>query len=230
LARDNSLSQNKKFVSVIRKALPYPTFDIPEPAKPQRTLESFSTERKAIKRKSQAISVGRARQFMLHLWEKKLRECSFGTLEYEFIQLFGTNEPRVLERYLGRPKSVENHPGSTVVRLNRQSGNIAKFDYMNTRRIQPKKGLLEILGYVTQEVNGRYLLNHERFGYSYEQVSMSDLCACDVEAGESKQQQDGTVRADSGDKKEEEDYRLHTHKSRHIDYASKHIADGEGGS
>jgi hypothetical protein len=165
---------------------------------------SFTTEAKSGRRKPNktSVSLEKAKVFMEHLWSKGLKECSYGTLEYEFILCFGTNEPRVLERYLGRLKSVENHPGSTVVRLNRQSGNIAKFDYMNSRRIQPKKGLLEILGFVTQEEGGRFILHHELFPYCSKQSSIDNLCVRSIEAGESKQQHSREVSSE--DKKEEE--------------------------
>jgi hypothetical protein len=172
---------------------------------------SFTTEPKSGMRKPNKTSVTleRAKLFMEHLWSKGLRECSYSTLEYEFIQCFGTNEPRVLERYLGRPKSVEHHPGSTIVRLNRQSGNIAKFDYMNTRRIQPKKGLLEILGFVSQEEGGRFILHHELFPYYSRQVSIDNLCVRSIEAGESKQRHSGEVGSED---KEEEEVIDSTHK------------------
>ena len=149
----------------------------------------FTTEPESGRRKPNktSITLERAKLFMKHLWSKGLRKCSYSTLEYEFIQCFGTNEPNVLKKYLGRPKSVKECSGSSVVRLNRQSGKVAKFDYMNTRRIQPKKGLLEILGFVTQEERGRFTLHHELLPYYSLQASIDNFSLRSIEAKESKQ-------------------------------------------
>jgi len=143
---------------------------------------------------------------MEHLWSKGLKECCYETLEFEFIQCFGTNEQRVLEKYLGKPKRTIRYGGSSVVRLNRTSGTVAHFEYQNMRKVQPTKGLLEILGFVSKNCE-RYALHHELFPYSKAQASILNLCVRPIEAEESKQRHE----VSSGEKKEEEviDY---THK------------------
>ncbi|MGB9915624.1 MAG: hypothetical protein ACPLOC_08805 [Candidatus Bathyarchaeales archaeon] len=141
-------------------------------------LKSFTTEpkfRRFVKRGA-FISVNRAVEFMAHLWEVGLKKCSYETLEWEFIQYFGSNDKRTVERYLGRPEKVERHTGlSKVVRMNRMSGKIAQFEYLNERHIQAKKGLLEILGYISKFKEGsetRYLIHHERMPYYTVQATL----------------------------------------------------------
>jgi len=181
---------------------------------------SFTTRPKTRRHKKHTVSLDRARRFMFHLWCKGLKECSYETLEYEFVQCFGTNEPRVLARYLGKPKRKVYYSGSSVVRINRLNGKIAHFEYQNERTIQHKKGLLEILGYISQEEKGRYRLHHEMFGYSYQQVSIDKMCVCPIEATESKQQHALREGMDRVEKKEE--VIDHTHILRHNKYAIKH--------
>jgi hypothetical protein len=149
---------------------------------------SFTTEPKSGRRKPNKTSVTleRAKLFMEHLWSKGLRQCSYSTLEYEFIQCYGTNEHEVLEKYLGKPKRTIRYSGSSVVRLNRVDGKVAHFEYQNMRTIQHKKGLLEILGFVTQEEGGRFILNHSCFPYCKKQISIDNFSPGPIEAAERK--------------------------------------------
>jgi hypothetical protein len=111
---------------------------------------------------------------MEHLWSKGLRECSYETLEFEFIQCFGTNEPHVLVKYLGKPAKTVQHGGSSIVRVNRVNGNVAHFEYQNVKKVQPKKGLLEVLGFVYKK-GERYVLRHELFPYYSRQTSIDNF-------------------------------------------------------
>jgi hypothetical protein len=165
--------------------------------------QSFTTEAKSGRRKPNKTSVTleRAKLFMEHLWSKGLKECSYETLEYEFIQCYGTNEHEVLEKYLGKPKRTIHYGGCSVVRLNKVNGKVAHFEYQNTRTIQHKKGLLEILGFVTQEEGGRFILNHSCFPYCKKQISIDNFSLGPIEAGERK----ATELRDRGEKKEEEE-------------------------
>jgi hypothetical protein len=149
---------------------------------------SFTTEAKSGRRKPNktSISLEKAKVFMEHLWSKGLKECSYETLEYEFIQCFGTNEPKVLVKYLGKPKRTIRYGGSSVVRLNRINGKVAHFEYQNMRTIQHRRGLLEILGFVTQEEGGRFILRHELFHYCKRQVSIDNFSLLPIEAAERK--------------------------------------------
>jgi hypothetical protein len=150
---------------------------------------SFTTEPKRGKRKPNktSVSLERAKLFMEHLWSKGLKECSYETLEFEFIQCFGTNEPHVLVKYLGKPARTVHHGGSSVVRVNRVNGKVAHFEYQNVKRVQPKRGLLEVLGFVFK--NGeRYVLRHELFSYSGRQASIDNFSfsSCGGEARENR--------------------------------------------
>jgi len=144
------------------------------------TLKSFTTEpkfRRFLKRGA-FISLNRALEFMKHLWDLKLKNVSYETLEFEFIQFFGSNDKRTVERYLGRPETTQRDMGlSKVVRMNRQSGKTAQFEYFNERRIPAKKGLLEILGYVTRIKEGketRFRINHEAMPYITVQTTLQE--------------------------------------------------------
>jgi len=123
------------------------------------------------------ISSKRAAMFMEHLWELKLRDASYETLVFEFIQFFGSNDKRTVERYLGRPERCVSAGQAKVVKMNRQSGKIAQFEYLNERRIPAKKGLLEILGYITPYKEGyetRFRINHELMPYYTVQTTLSE--------------------------------------------------------
>jgi len=96
------------------------------------------------------ISGTRAAEFMKHLWEVKLRKsCSYDTLKWEYVNYFGTNDARTVERYIGRPEQTIMSRGASTVRINRTSGKIACFDYSNNRKTCRRQGLLENLGYLT---------------------------------------------------------------------------------
>jgi len=162
---------------------------------------SFTTEPKNGRRKPNktSISLEKAKVFMEHLWSKGLKECSYETLEYEFIQCYGTNESRVLARYLGTPARTIRYGGSSVVRLNRVDGKVAHFEYQNMRTTQCKKGLLEFLGFVSKKKGDRFVLHHELFAYCSRQASIDNLCVSSIEAEESER-----LGLEAGEKKEEE--------------------------
>lgn len=110
---------------------------------------------------------------MEYLWGKgRWKKASYPTLEWEFIQFFQTNDKRTIIKYLGRPQQTVRYSAGNVVRMNRSSGELAQFEYHNTRKLDRKRGLLEKLGYVTDLGNGDFKLNHEFFPYYTEQVSL----------------------------------------------------------
>jgi hypothetical protein len=134
------------------------------------------------------ISGTRAAEFMKHLWEVKLRKsCSYDTLKWEYVNYFGTNDSRTVERYIGRPEQIIMSRGASTVRINRTSGKVALFDYSNNRKTCRKQGLLENLGYLTikqeekniqegmfklKQKTGNWIvvLHHERMSYYTEQT------------------------------------------------------------
>ena len=143
------------------------------------SLKAFTTEPKTRRHtKTLSISIERCYTFMEHLWELNLKDCSYQTLEFEFIQCFGTNEPRTIKRYLGIPEQVVKSQGSTkMIRMNRQSGKVAVFEYYNEKRIPAKKGLMEILGLITRYKQGnetRFKINHETMPYYTHQTTLNE--------------------------------------------------------
>jgi hypothetical protein len=136
--------------------------------------KSFTTAPKTRKH-GYLVSLDRAQAFMEHLRNLGLKKCSYSTLEFEFIQFFGTNEPRTLERYLGRLEKNLSYGSANLVRVNQTSGKVAQFHYANRRRILAKKGLLEILGYITRIQEGKetlFQIHHENMPYFTEQTSL----------------------------------------------------------
>lgn len=126
---------------------------------------------------------------MKHLFDIKLSKCSYETLRFEFENCFGTNDDRTVIRYIGRPKETIRSSGSSMVRINRASGRVAPFEYMNTRRVSKKTGLMERLGYITlkpEELNIEQgaiklsrktenwivIIHHERMSYYTKQVPL----------------------------------------------------------
>jgi len=135
--------------------------------------EKTFTTKPLIKRKPQFISRNRAKIFMYHLWKKGLKKCSYSTLEFEFIDCFGTNEPRTLTRYIGRPEQTLRSNSSTMQRINYNSGKVASFSYLNRKTLPKKRGLLENLGYITPQEDDTYKLNHELFTYYLKQLLLN---------------------------------------------------------
>lgn len=137
----------------------------------------FTTEPKTRRHKRHSISGNRARDFMLHLWREGWREsCHYKALKIKFIQYFETNDPRVYEKYLGRPSSIKRYSGSTVVRQNRNSGKIAYFMYSNQRTVEPKIGLMEVLGYITlHKKSGWVTLHHDVMSYYTKQATLDEV-------------------------------------------------------
>jgi len=191
IATDSCPSKRKSFADadILRRALPSLTFDLPE--KPQTELTNFTTEPKTRRYLTRGafISAHRAVDFMETLYRKGLKECSWKTLRYEFVQTFQTNDPKTLDKYLGHPEETVRSSAQSMVRQNRNSGTVAHFMYSNQRVIKAKKGLLEDLGYVTREGN-RYILHHENFGYSTEQVTLETAIPLPEVNEESKQSND----------------------------------------
>lgn len=124
--------------------------------KSQSDSETFSTKSKKLPlRRGRFISGKRCRVFMRHLWDKNLRgKASYSTLVLEFQTFFETNDTRTIQKYLGRPEQTVRYSAISVVRMNRSSGKLANFEYHNKRQLDRKRGLLEILGYVTNLKNG----------------------------------------------------------------------------
>jgi len=177
---------------------------------PASESRPFTTEPKRGRRKPNktSVSLERAKLFMEHLWSKGLKECSYETLEFEFIQCFGTNEQRVIEKYIGRPARTIHYGSTSVYRVNKVNGKVAVFEYQNVRKVQSKRGLLEAWGFVSK--NGeRYVLHHELFRYGWEQKSIDNLCVSPIEAGESEGH---TLVVEGEREKEEEEVIDYTHK------------------
>lgn len=151
----------------------------------------------------------------------------YGLLQKEFVEFFGSNEPRTVERYLGRLQSFEYHTGEVVVRQNLMDGKIAKFHYSNERPIRAKTGLFEQLGYITPvEVYGTFRLHFDRFSKQTSlkecfsnaktqssvsgcEASKESVCACRIGEGGSKNgcqdvNKEASESSSSG-------YRQHTH-------------------
>ena len=140
------------------------------------TAKPFTTEPKKRKHLKHSISGHRAKDFMEHLWRKGFREsCHYKALRINFITYFETNDPRVIQKYIGRPKNTKRYSGSSVVRQNRNTGTIAYFMYSNKKEIEPKNGLMELLGYLTlDKKTGLCTLHHETFHYFSQQTILND--------------------------------------------------------
>ena len=151
------------------------------------TLEkTFSTNPKT-RRHSSRISGNRLRDFLETLYRKKLKKCSYAILKYEFIQHFETNDPRIIDKYIGHPAETKRWSGADVIRLNRAAGNLAHFNYMNTKRIEAEHGLAEVLGYITVTMElepgthgklievAKCIIHHEKFSYSWSQKELNPI-------------------------------------------------------
>jgi len=194
----------------------------------KRKGKLFTTEPKNRRHTCKSISGNRLRDFLESCYRKRLFRCRYAVLVFEFITHFQTNDPRIYERYLGRPESIKRYSGSNIVRLNRQSGKIAKFDYMNERTIEAKLGLAQFLGWITFEKE-ICILHHEKLGYSQKQttlatayqsleneenksVSNAELCVSGLYR-ESVVLSTNSKEAKKSTREEEESHRNHTHKS-----------------
>jgi hypothetical protein len=208
--------------------------------RPTITQKTFTTEPKIPKKRGNWRSIENGKAFMYELFRKNLRKCSYHTLVFEFVNFFGTNDTRTVERYLGRPEQVERHTASTkVVRMNRMSGKVAVFDYFNERRLPAKKGLLDIQGWILKLKDGTILINHEVMSYYTKQTSLQEaesphkneesrdvskakMCVSSLLGGEDKLEvsKRGSIEVER-EKKEEVIDSTHTCKIG-VDYASKH--------
>lgn len=144
---------------------------------PTSSQTRFTTEPKTRWRKRQSISGNGARDFMLHLWREGTREpCHYKALKIKFIQYFETNDPRVYEKYLGRPSSVKRYAGSSVVRQNRNSGGIVRLMCSNRRTVEAKVGLIGVLGYITlDKKSGWVTLHHDVMSYYMKQATFDEV-------------------------------------------------------
>jgi hypothetical protein len=137
----------------------------------KKTLAAFTTAPK-FRRRGHSASGYRCMSFMSHLWEVHLRKCSYETLEFEFVNFFQTNDDRTVHKYLGRPADTVRSSGQTsTMRLNRDTGKMAQFRYFNTRTVTAKKGLMQILGYISFDKEA-VTIHHERMSYFSEQACL----------------------------------------------------------
>jgi hypothetical protein len=139
----------------------------------------FTTEPKTrSKAKFPTISLNRSIAFMQHCYEKGLKEASYKTIKYEFEEYWPGCDQRSIIKYIGQPEIKIHYGPSTVVRQDVSKGSTsAVFHYLNDRTIQEKKGLLEIIGYVTRLPTGkgleaRFKFNYENFTFNKEQVPL----------------------------------------------------------
>lgn len=101
---------------------------------------------------------------MEQCYRKPLFRCSYEVLKGEAERHFETTDPRVIEKYIGRPAGIKRHSGNSVTRQNMNRGSVAQFHYHNERIIEARIGLAQRLGYITQEGN-LYTLHHEKMSY-----------------------------------------------------------------
>lgn len=137
---------------------------------------SFTTSPKTWRRKNRvSISGRRAREFMRYLWSQQITECMYRALEIQFVVFFETNEQRVIWKYLGRPNQTVRYPGSSIVRLNRNSGKVAHFQYSNRREKPARKGLMEVLGFISLDKNtAKVRVHHQVMPYYTVQTTIEN--------------------------------------------------------
>jgi hypothetical protein len=162
---------------ILRKTVTHEVIEqLPSVEKGPTAQKTFTTEPKTRRHVRRSISGNRARDFMQHLWRKGFRKtCHYKALKIQFIQKFETNDPRVVEKYIGRPGGTKRYVGSSVVRQNRNSGRIAHFVYSNQRTVEAKTGLMEILGYITiHKKSGWVTLYHDVMSYYTKQATLNE--------------------------------------------------------
>ena len=119
--------------------------------------------------------MNRLHDFLEILYKKHLLHCRYDVLREEAEHFFQTSDPRTIESYIGRPANIKRYSGLNIVRLNRQTGETAKFDYMNERKIPVQKGLGQRYGYITIQkptspVEAElWIIHHELMNYFSEQ-------------------------------------------------------------
>lgn len=205
---------------------------IEKSANPLTNQTTFTTAPKTRRHIKHSISGKRATAFMEHLWRIGFNRCKYKALKIQFIQFFGTNDQRVITKYLGRPETKETHHGNQILRLNLTQGKHALFSYSNTRKLEAKIGLMETLGFITlNKKNGWARIHHELMSYYSKQLSLEsfpprsplqetsesmssiqDYCVRHIEAGESERQLPVLGVEVDKRKKEEEEVIEHTHK------------------
>jgi len=139
LTCSNEDSSNKKFAKVIKRAIPYPTFDIPEAEKPQRTLATFTTERNHGKKttidisRKQSIVREKCRQLSeiaLNLFpDRRVPDQDLGDL----IQRYIGADRETIRAYKGYYGSVRRskRTGEGYVVGNTRKGYLEIFDFMH---------------------------------------------------------------------------------------------------
>lgn len=141
------------------------------------TNKSFSTSPKTRRHVRNSISGDRARDFMWYLWQLGFRtECMYKGLRNQFIQFFETNDPRVIEKYIGRPKLTVEYGREQVVRRKQSmyGVSIAQFEYAHKRECSPKRGLMEMLGYLILDAQTGFVqLCHESQPYYTVQTELA---------------------------------------------------------
>jgi len=151
--------------------------------KKEGTISVFTNQPKTRRRVGpRCVSRDRAINFMEYLWEQGFRDrLSYEALKLQFILFFGTNDNRTVERYIGRPKVKKRSSGlAHVMRLNRNKGTVACFTYSNFMELSRKKGLMEILGYISILEDGTVILHHEVMPYYTKQVKLEEVCNNEV--------------------------------------------------
>ena len=139
--------------------------------------KSFSTSPKTRRHTKHSISGDRSREFMQYLWQKGFRkECMYPGLKIQFIQCFETNDSRVVDKYIGKPKLMVTYSREQVLRRKQSihGVSIARFEYAHKREASPKTGLMEMLGYMILDAEpGHVTLCHESQPYYTVQTELA---------------------------------------------------------
>ena len=136
---------------------------------------AFTTSPKTRRHIRHSVSGKRAKDFMEHLWRVGFNRCKYKALAIQFIQFFGTNDERTMTKYLGRPEKTVRHDGNATLRIKRGGGH-ALFSYSNTRKVKPKTGLMETLGYITLNKKTSWVkIHHEQMSYCTEQRKLEEF-------------------------------------------------------
>jgi hypothetical protein len=150
---------------------------IERPTTTSTSQKTFSTKPKTRRHKRNSISGNKARDFMQHLWREGFREsCHYRALKNMFIKYFEMNDPRTVEKYIGRPRSIVRYSGSSIVRQNRNTGKIAHFMFFNQRTVEAKPGLMELLGYISlDKKTAKVTFHHEFMSYYTKQATLDQV-------------------------------------------------------
>ncbi|MCJ7481794.1 MAG: hypothetical protein MUO31_02390 [Thermodesulfovibrionales bacterium] len=111
---------------------------------------------------------------MKFLWDlpRPLWKASYETLKFEWVDCWGSNEPRFVVRYLGRPATI-NRSSWTSRRASSNTGNVAQFLHADDRPVTAKTGLMQIRGYITFDKQTKmFNIHHELMPYYTEQTCL----------------------------------------------------------